>query len=347
MKKTPKKSQLFLPYFVFVSVSLFLCFSLSLSLFPHTHTNTNTHRHTHKKKYIKYKTHMHDTPSSQPISMHARMHTQHKRPKRSNRNWKQNPCAPQTLPNLSLQVSSPSSSSITSTGQSIFSCCWQSQVRPCAAAINAPCPTGDYRRHRVSQKPSIAKKTTPSTTENTPPPPQSLQNPTRKKRNWRKNQWGASTWCLQRQSLLATNAPIPLYPHMGNAHNLRYSRAPLRGARRGSTGVSFSTWACASRRQAPSSFAFTMPEEEGTCDSVSAHLLVTAANIFGWAGDPTEQRADFAVANASGTSRCCNYFLVGFSWCHLQFVLSICKWWQCCSRFMVSVLVWVMSSWIL
>ena len=40
-------------------------------------------------------------------------------------------------------------------------------------------------------------------------------------------------------------------PHMGNARNLRYSRAPLRGARRGRAGISFSTWACASRRQAP------------------------------------------------------------------------------------------------
>ena len=36
-------------------------------------------------------------------------------------------------------------------------------------------------------------------------------------------------------------------PHMGNARNLRYSRAPLRGARRGHTAISFSTWACASR----------------------------------------------------------------------------------------------------
>ena len=26
-------------------------------------------------------------------------------------------------------------------------------MRPCAAAINAPCPTGDYRHHRVSQQP--------------------------------------------------------------------------------------------------------------------------------------------------------------------------------------------------
>ena len=30
-------------------------------------------------------------------------------------------------------------------------------MRPCAAAINAPCPTGHYRHHRVSQQPSIAK----------------------------------------------------------------------------------------------------------------------------------------------------------------------------------------------
>ena len=41
------------------------------------------------------------------------------------------------------------------------------------------------------------------------------------------------------------------------------------------------------------------------------------------------------------------WMLNGRGRCHLQFVLSICKWWQCCSRFMVSVLVWVMSSWVL
>ena len=33
----------------------------------------------------------------------------------------------------------------------------------------------------------------------------------------------------------------------------------------------------------------TMSEEEGTLDSVSAFLFATAANIFGWAGDPTEE----------------------------------------------------------
>ena len=126
----------------------------------------------------------HTTITTRPISMHAHIlnNTQHKRPKCSNRNWKQIPCAPQNLPNFSLQVSF-SSSSFTSTGQSIFSCCWRSQVRPCAAAINAPCPTGHYRHHRVSQQPSIAKKISPSTTENAS---QSLQNPTRKKRNWRR-----------------------------------------------------------------------------------------------------------------------------------------------------------------
>ena len=159
----------------------------------------------HKKTYIMYKTHMHDTPPSPPISMHARTHTQHKRPKRSNRNWKQIPCAPQNLPKFSLQVSF-SRSSFTSTWQSIFSCCWRSQVRPCAAAINAPCPTGNYRHHRVSQQPSIAKKTSPSATKNAS---QSLQNPTRKK-NWRKNQWGASTWCLPRPAFACKHAPAHL-----------------------------------------------------------------------------------------------------------------------------------------
>ena len=49
-------------------------------------------------------------------------------------------------------------------------------------------------------------------------------------------------------------------PHMGSARNLRKFGAharPLRGARRGRAWISFSIWACASRRQAPSSFAFT------------------------------------------------------------------------------------------
>ena len=159
----------------------------------------------HKKKHTSCTKHTcitHHHHHQYPCT-HARTYTQHKRPKRSNRNWKQIPCAPQNLPKFSLQVYA-SSSSFTSTGQSIFSCCWRSQVRPCAAAINAPCPTGDYRHHRVSQQPSIAKKTSPSTTENAS---QSLQNPTRKK-NWRKNQWGASThcstWCLPSQPLLAS-----------------------------------------------------------------------------------------------------------------------------------------------
>ena len=38
-----------------------------------------------------------------------------------------------------------------------------------------------------------------------------------------------------------------------------------------------------------------MPEKEGTFDSVSAHLLATAANIFGWAGDQTEEEVASAI----------------------------------------------------
>ena len=112
------------------------------------------------------------------------------------------------------------------------------------------------------------------------------------------------------------------YREGAQSSEVRCPRAPLRGARRGRAWISFSTWACASWGQAPSSFAFTMPEEEGTFDSVSAHLLATAANIFGWAGDPTEWRADFAVANVSGTSRRCKYFLVGFSWTTLMLLCT-------------------------
>ena len=49
-----------------------------------------------------------------------------------------------------------------------------------------------------------------------------------------------------------------------------------------------------------------MSDEEGTFDSVSAHLLATAANIFGWAGDPTEE--EVASAIKSGLRRgICQY----------------------------------------
>ena len=39
----------------------------------------------------------------------------------------------------------------------------------------------------------------------------------------------------------------------------------------------------------------SVSEKEGTLDSVSAHLFATAANIFGWAGDPTEEEIAFAT----------------------------------------------------
>ena len=55
----------------------------------------------------------------------------------------------------------------------------------------------------------------------------------------------------------------------------------------------------------PSSFAaFTMPEEEGTFDLVSAHLLATAANIFGWAGDPTEEEVASAIKGGLSCGKC-------------------------------------------
>ena len=47
-----------------------------------------------------------------------------------------------------------------------------------------------------------------------------------------------------------------------------------------------------------------MPEEEGTFDSVSAHLLATAANIFGWAGDPTEEEVASAIKGGLRHGKC-------------------------------------------
>ena len=72
-------------------------------------------------------------------------------------------------------------------------------------------------------------------------------------------------------------------PHMGNARNLRYSRAPLHGARRRSAGISFSTWACASRRQAPSSFVHH-----------------------------AEGRRRFRLGVSSSVGHCCQHFWVGW-----------------------------------
>ena len=57
-------------------------------------------------------------------------------------------------------------------------------------------------------------------------------------------------------------------------------------------------------KASPSSFAFSMSEEEGIFDSMSAHLLATAANIFGWAGDPTEEEVASAIASRHRPGKC-------------------------------------------
>ena len=147
---------------------------------------------------------MHHTP---PISMHARTHTYStKRPKRSNRNWKQIPCAPQNLPKFSLQVSFSSFSFYLHRTVHLFMLLTISGETMCGGHQR----TLSNRRLPSSQsKPTAvdSQNTSPSTTENVS---QSLQNPTRRKRNWRKNQWGASTWCLPSQPLLATYASMRL-----------------------------------------------------------------------------------------------------------------------------------------
>ena len=47
-----------------------------------------------------------------------------------------------------------------------------------------------------------------------------------------------------------------------------------------------------------------MSEEEGTFDSVSAHLLATVANNFGWAGDPTEEEVASAIKGGLRRGKC-------------------------------------------
>ena len=77
---------------------------------------------------------------------------------------------------------------------------------------------------------------------------------------------------------------------MGNARNLGTHARPSAAPGPAAPGFHFQLEHARfeGMARAPSSFAFTMPEEEGAFDSVSAHLLATAANIFGWAGDPTK-----------------------------------------------------------
>ena len=60
-----------------------------------------------------------------------------------------------------------------------------------------------------------------------------------------------------------------------------------------------------------SSFASTMSKKEGIFDSVSAHLLATAANIFWWAGDPTEEEQHFPTSY-EGT-HACTHAILGLS----------------------------------
>ena len=79
---------------------------------------------------------------------------------------------------------------------------------------------------------------------------------------------------------------------MGNVCNLRYSRltraTPRRQARARWDFIFDLEHARVERKLRRRLPSITMPEEEGTFDSVSAHLLATAANIFGWAADRTK-----------------------------------------------------------
>ena len=53
------------------------------------------------------------------------------------------------------------------------------------------------------------------------------------------------------------------------------------------------------------SFAFTMSEEEGIrCHCESAHRLATAANILGWAGDPTEEEVASVIKGGLRRGKC-------------------------------------------
>ena len=109
---------------------------------------------------------------------------------------------------------------------------------------------------------------------------------------------------------------------MGNARNLRYSRAPL------------------PRRPAPQrrDFIFNLSMRESKASPVVVcspcrrkKALSTRCQLICWPLLPTflgglvtqpNKGRTISVANASGTSRRCKYFLVGFSWTTLMLLCT-------------------------
>ena len=75
---------------------------------------------------------------------------------------------------------------------------------------------------------------------------------------------------------------------MGNARNLRTHARPSTAPGAAAPRFHFQLEHARVEGKPRHGRLFTMPEEEGAFDSVSAHLLATAANIFGWACDPTK-----------------------------------------------------------
>ena len=64
-----------------------------------------------------------------------------------------------------------------------------------------------------------------------------------------------------------------------------------------------------------------MPEEEGTFDSVSAHLLATAANIFGWAADRI--KGGLRRGKCQRDKQALQIFLARFSWTTLMLLCTL------------------------
>ena len=109
---------------------------------------------------------------------------------------------------------------------------------------------------------------------------------------------------------------------MGNARKLRHSRVPLRGAGAAAPGFHFQLEHARvegkPRRRLPS------PCQRKKALSTRGQLIcwpLLPTFLGGLVSQPNKGRT-FAVANVSGTSRRCKYFLVGFSWTTLMLLCT-------------------------
>ena len=200
-KKLPKYHNFSDPImYVFVSVSLFLCFSLSLSVSLHIHTNTYTciHRHMHKENIH----HVQNTHASHTTNILARTHAHI-----LNTNVQNAPTETESRIPVPLKTYLIFSSSVLL--QLLFYL-HRTVHLFMLLTISGEIMCGGHQRTLSNRRlPSSQSKPTAVDRQKDysinygkrlPEPPKSYK----KEGKLNRDQWGASTWCLPSQPLLAS-----------------------------------------------------------------------------------------------------------------------------------------------